>query len=149
MNCKNNPFRNRSTKIKVKLLFQTQIKNIIQAIQCLAGHVHPPTEHSKNVWIPSCKVFRNILKMSESPLVKYSETEMILIIMIIMYIFYSTCYVDLSDLLINIVINVKLVSSPFFIQYTWFMIELTYLGKAQTYLHPPALHIHWKKYRNH
>jgi hypothetical protein len=34
---------------RVKLLFQTQIKNIIQAIQSLAGHVHPPTEHSKNV----------------------------------------------------------------------------------------------------
>jgi hypothetical protein len=49
LNCKNNPFRNRSTKIKVKLLFQTQIKNIIQAIQSLAGHVHSPTEHSKNV----------------------------------------------------------------------------------------------------
>ena len=35
------------------------MKNIIQVIQSLAGNVHPPTEHSKNVAIPLCKVFRN------------------------------------------------------------------------------------------
>jgi hypothetical protein len=35
------------------------MKNIIQVIQSLTGNVHPPTEHSKNVAIPPCKVFRN------------------------------------------------------------------------------------------